>query len=87
MSEAPPRATRCGASSVLRNVLRDRPFSVSGRPGGIRVPLLLLCFAHRVEVGHADLNQLGDLTHTLLSRLLGVEAGGVLGHVGMKPLV
>ena len=56
-------------------------------PGGIRVPLLLLCFAHRVEVGHADLNQLGDLAHTLLGRLLGIEAGGVLGHVAMKPLV
>ena len=41
--------------------------------GGIRVPLLLLCLAHGVEVGHADLNQLGDLTHALLGRLLGVD--------------
>ena len=37
--------------------------------------MLLLCFAHRVEVGHANLNQLGNLTHALLGRLLGIEAG------------
>lgn len=48
--------------------------------------MLLLCFAHRVEVGHADLNQLGDLTHALLGRLLGIEAGRVLGHVGHEAL-
>ncbi len=65
MSEAPLRATRCGASSVLtllfgkaffrihfslrleglpvpieRKVLRDRPFSVSGRPCSIALVAL-----------------------------------------------